>query len=225
MPKITAPLLSFGASGQIAKTQVYSKWKGRPYARRYTIPANPNSDAQKKVRTAWTYLQEIWKFAGTELVDPFTAYAKGKVLTNRNAFLKFDQKAMVRDGDNLAIYGSPGAYGGVVADSIAAADAGGQHATVTLGVPTVPDGWTITDSIALLIEKATYAGSPDFEWQNVDGDPASFQSYGAASGDALGVIDVPAVAGTFVVLGWFKMTNANGQTAYGQSLATTVALA
>lgn len=46
MAKLKAPLLSFGASGQIAKTVVYFPWKGLNVARKHVIPANPNSSGQ-----------------------------------------------------------------------------------------------------------------------------------------------------------------------------------
>lgn len=46
MAKVKAPLLSFGASGKIADTQVYFPWKGINAVRKYVIPTNPKTDAQ-----------------------------------------------------------------------------------------------------------------------------------------------------------------------------------
>ncbi|MBA7535642.1 hypothetical protein ES705_27900 [subsurface metagenome] len=46
MAKLKAPLLSFGASGQIAKTLVYLPWKGLNCVRSYVIPANPKTTGQ-----------------------------------------------------------------------------------------------------------------------------------------------------------------------------------
>src|SRR6185295_19057169 len=63
MAKLTAPLLSFEGSGQIARTQVYSTWKGIPYARRYTIPANPRSTSQVQTRSVFSWLNFIWRTA------------------------------------------------------------------------------------------------------------------------------------------------------------------
>src|SRR3546814_4148752 len=63
MAKTTAPLLSFGADGQIAKTMVYSKWKGIPYVRRHVVPANPQTVAQQLTRTTFSKLREMWKIA------------------------------------------------------------------------------------------------------------------------------------------------------------------
>lgn len=50
MAKLKAPLLSFGASGAIAKAVVYFPWKGLNCAREYVIPANPKTTAQNTQR-------------------------------------------------------------------------------------------------------------------------------------------------------------------------------
>lgn len=46
MAKVTGPLQSFSASGQIAKSIVFGAWKGVNYVRKYVIPANPQSSGQ-----------------------------------------------------------------------------------------------------------------------------------------------------------------------------------
>ena len=43
MAKVNAPLLSFGASGKLANSLVFMKWKGIPTARRWLVPANPKT--------------------------------------------------------------------------------------------------------------------------------------------------------------------------------------
>jgi hypothetical protein len=50
MAKATGPLFSLEASGTIAKTVTYSRWKGRPYVRVRTIPLNPYEVDQVKAR-------------------------------------------------------------------------------------------------------------------------------------------------------------------------------
>lgn len=61
MSKTTAPLLSFGASGQIAKTMVAATWKGIPYMRKYSKPANPNTAAQQAQRNLMTSVVAAWR--------------------------------------------------------------------------------------------------------------------------------------------------------------------
>jgi len=48
--KLKAPLLSFGASGAIAKALVYFGWKGLNVVREYVVPANPKTDPQTTQR-------------------------------------------------------------------------------------------------------------------------------------------------------------------------------
>lgn len=54
MAKLKAPLLSFGASGQIAKSIVYFPWKGLNLAREYVIPSNPKTAGQTTQRSYMT---------------------------------------------------------------------------------------------------------------------------------------------------------------------------
>jgi len=48
--KLKAPLLSLGASGQIAKSLVFFPWKGLDVVREYVVPSNPKTDAQNAQR-------------------------------------------------------------------------------------------------------------------------------------------------------------------------------
>ena len=41
MVKVAAPMLSLEASGTIANSMTFSKWKGRPYVRTRVTPALP----------------------------------------------------------------------------------------------------------------------------------------------------------------------------------------
>lgn len=50
MAKLKAPLLSFGARGQLAKALVFFPWKGIDCVRTYVIPANPQTTAQTTQR-------------------------------------------------------------------------------------------------------------------------------------------------------------------------------
>lgn len=61
MARVKGPLFSIDASGSLAKTVTYSKWKGRNYVRQHVIPQNPNSATQVNVRTAWTLLVTSWQ--------------------------------------------------------------------------------------------------------------------------------------------------------------------
>ena len=46
MAKLTAPLMSFTAAGQLAQSLVYFGWKGLNVVRKYVIPTNPKTTKQ-----------------------------------------------------------------------------------------------------------------------------------------------------------------------------------
>ena len=63
MARVSGPLMSMEASGTIASTLVYSRWKGIPYVRRHAIPSNPRAAKQIAVRAALRYFSRTWKTA------------------------------------------------------------------------------------------------------------------------------------------------------------------
>lgn len=155
MAKVQGPLLSMGGSGQVGQSHVYSRWKGRPYVRRYVIPANPQSTEQTKTRGVFTLLNDLWRIAPAAFVAPWTAFAQGKVLTNRNAFLSKNVHFLRPKGDDPAdslegMFLSPGAKGGLVA---AASFLGTGHDLVaSIDVPDpMPAGWTCVGIVVAAI--------------------------------------------------------------------------
>lgn len=61
MAKVTAPLLSLGATGKIAGSLVFSTWKGIKTARQLVKPANPNTTAQQSQRSLFTAMVSFWR--------------------------------------------------------------------------------------------------------------------------------------------------------------------
>ena len=92
MAKVTGPLFSLSASGQIAKTLVFMKWKGIDDVRKYVIPANPNTAAQQTQRAFITAALSMWHVTDWIAADltAWNLYATtlGKVMSGFNAFVK-----------------------------------------------------------------------------------------------------------------------------------------
>jgi len=75
MAKLKAPLFSFGASGQLAKSLVYFPWKGINSVREYVVPANPKSTAQLAQRAHMT--AAVAEYHGAEYTeDDMTAWSR-----------------------------------------------------------------------------------------------------------------------------------------------------
>lgn len=210
MSRVTAPLLSFGASGAIAKTQVYATWKGRPYARRYAIPSNPNTVAQQGVRTTFSWLNSVWKFMPTAAVAAWALYGQNSRFTDRNGFIKINLSPLIDETDLTQFTFSPSAGGGLSAASITVTP-GNDQLGVLLVAPSLPTGWAIVKAVMAVIRQQ---------------DPQTGELYNVtAMEDATSAYDVTftglASAQTYVVGGWFVFTKADGSLAYGEALMTT----
>lgn len=118
MAKVKAPLLSFGASGQIAKTMVFFPWKGINATREYVVPSNPKTDAQTTQRGWVTEAVAKIHVAMAAAADPLNALdksafalwaaAQGIVMTWFNCIVKYWVDARVAE-DSACIF-----TGGVV---------------------------------------------------------------------------------------------------------------
>lgn len=219
MAKVTGPLLSLGGSGQIAKTQVYSKWRGISYVRQRVIPANPNTIPQQHTRGVQSWLQATWKLLDPAVQAIFTAYAKGKPLTDRNAFMKFNMTPLrgvgtVYAADCTGAVFSPGVAGGLAVPAVAAASGGAGLLTLTLTAPDLPAGWAIVDSIAVALLDKTVWNSADY---------TTHYSHDATAGYAPTFAGL--AAGTYDVFGIFKYTKPDGSFAYSPSLGAQQAVA
>lgn len=79
MAKVTAPLLSFTASGQLAKTLVAFTWKGINCMRKYVVPSNPQTADQTTQRGYVTSCVSAWK--------NYLTHAVGRAAWNRIALI------------------------------------------------------------------------------------------------------------------------------------------
>lgn len=63
MAKVTGPLMSLEASGTIGNALTFSRWVGRPYVRRYTVPSNPQTLDQEVHRNRFSVIGIITTWA------------------------------------------------------------------------------------------------------------------------------------------------------------------
>ncbi|MGI9862075.1 hypothetical protein SDD30_11920 [Moorella naiadis] len=87
MAKVTAPLMSMDASGALGRALVFAKWKGINYARRYTIPMNPNTVNQEKIRGYFTQAVTSWHGESPETRAMWNAAVRGRPLTGMNYYV------------------------------------------------------------------------------------------------------------------------------------------
>lgn len=213
MSKTVAPLLSFGAGGQLARTTVYASWKGIPYARRYVVPANPRTTRQVVTRSLFKFLQGLWLMMPSAGKDPWTAAAVGKPFTPVNKFTSSNVKGvdtMTPPTNMSAFIGSPGAKGGLPLAGIVVTP-GSTQLSVACTVPAAPSGWTIAKVVGIAF---------------LNTDPADpFTGVVTTAEDATAPYTVVFTGLTasvpYVVSLWIEWTRADGTTAYGPSSTST----
>lgn len=214
MAKLTAPLLSMGARGQLGKSLVVSKWRGISYARQHVIPANPRTAAQQENRSRFALLREMWKLAPATVIAPWDAFATGRPFTGMNKFVGENNRLLVGQTDFSTAIMSPGARGGLPPLSVTVAD----HATagsvqVTVVPPaTLPDGWSIVHCAAAAhkdIDPTTLFSGPFVAGTDAT-DPYQIVLGGFTAGD-----DVRGY-------GWVVYEKPDGKYAYSVSLSDDV---
>lgn len=213
MAKVTAPLLSFDASGQIGKSMVVASTRGVKYARQYVIPANPQTTAQQANRTRFAFLREMYKRAPADVLAPWNAYAQGRKFYGFNAFVGENNRLLRGQSDLQNMEMSPGARGGIPPVSVTATtgSSAGEVDVEVIGPSTLPVGWSITEYGAAAVH---------------DVDPVSIF-------DGVIVADVDAgpdptitltglgAAENCVAFGWIVYEKPDGSAAYSVSVADT----
>jgi len=207
LAKTTAPLLSFDARGQVAKTQVYASWRGQPYVRRYTVPAYTNTSEQVLTRSAFSWLQAVFKVAPGLVTDPWTQYIKGKKLTARNAFTKFNLPVLRTETDLLLFNFSPGALGGPPPATLVITPGANQLSCAITAPSPAPTGWTVYSAVAACILDQDPQSAIDYETTAAEdlSDPYACVLTGLASG-------------TYQVGGWLLWTRPDGKIAYSPAI-------
>lgn len=190
MSKTVAPLLSFDARGQLGQTLVYSTWKGRAYARRYVIPANPRTAAQTAVRETWAGLNRIMQYMPAGALAAWELYGENSRITARNGFIKQNLSALREATDLQPLLLSPSAGGGLALEAATFTRAGAAI-TADPVPPTLPEGWTLAAVHALAVRNdapreiitphLASASTTDAPWTvTIDGtDPAAAYVVGA----------------------------------------------
>jgi hypothetical protein len=209
MAKTTAPLMGFGAQGQLGKSIVHASWKGRTYTRRYVVPANPQTSAQMAVRNVFRFLSNTWKVIDPGLQAPSNAGAKGQPVTPRNVFTKLNLAGLRGQTNMTNMRFSGGANGGLAANAIVAT-AGSSQLSIAFTVSTIPSGWTVTAyQVAVIIHAADPATDFDVDPHYATSASTPIVVTGLATGDL------------YDVRGWIEWTKPDGTIAYGADVHTT----
>ncbi len=181
MARLTGALFSLAASGTIANTLTFAKWKGIQYARTRVVPANPNTAAQQEVRGVFATLTAMWTRLPSLAREPWIAAVRGLALTARNRHIQANVATLQDETDlnNLVMSVSSGAAIPLAVGT--AVDGTDGTITWTATAPTAPVDYTLIDVYGYAV---------------LDADPSPVQLLTTYKGNAggapwSGVIDVP----------------------------------
>lgn len=129
MAKLTAPLLSLGATGKLASTLVFSTWKGLKTARQYVVPANPRTAAQLVQRGLFSAVVDFWRtsmvFQAIRDGWDKAASVSGKPQSGFNAFVSSSLTLSAIDPDASYCVQLNGGSGGLITSILENLDDGG----------------------------------------------------------------------------------------------------
>ena len=183
MVKLSAPCMSIDASGKLANAIVFSKWKGRNYARALVTPSNPQSAGQTGMRRMLKFLSQEWNGLAAGAKSSWDDRADASVISQFNAYVGYNLKRW-RNFTSPA-QDDPAAESGTVAVlANEAATAGTRQITIDADVTTLNDNWGI------MIFRSTSTGFST-AWTNL------VQAIPAASVASFAWIDTPLAAGTY----------------------------
>lgn len=216
MAKTKGPLLSLGATGQIGKAIVFGDWRGVPYARQHVTPANPRTTGQTLTRNTFQYADDQFKRMLTLAQSVWTAAARGKPFTARNAFIKAFVSNLRGDATLTDYVASPGVNGGLpLLDFTAVTGGASGEIDVTATIPPVPVDWTHDAVIyTAFLDRAANTQMTDFmsEYEDLAAawapGPPEVSSYTFTDLDP---------GSDYVVSAFLRSTRADGVIAYGVS--------
>jgi len=142
MAGTTAPLFGLDASGSLAKSIVFSKWRGRTYVRRHAIPANPKSGLQVGMRSSMKFITQDWANLSAGNQATWQDLADVDNITLLNAMVRYNQRLIRR---NLGLWRTPDASAGTT--------------------PSAPTIDTVTaQPKTLVLDWTAGANAPEYNW-------------------------------------------------------------
>jgi len=106
MARLTGPLASFGAVGQIGHTIALQRRNGRNIARAYQVSPDPRTPSQVEMREVMRWLTQAFRLQGLTVRTFWNTAAAGKPYTGANLFVRENIARMKSDTDlaNLVLF-------------------------------------------------------------------------------------------------------------------------
>ena len=162
MAKVTAPLLSFSASGKIADTLVASSWKGLAVFRQFVRPSNPQTAAQVTQRGYMADVVAAWRNYFTSSTGRSAwnrlALQLPSVMSGFNAFVRNAVQVVPDDADASFSYEAAAIAAQKVEFTMKNLDdgaAGDEAGDFEIWVGDSPGSLLLNESVAIAAGKVT----------------------------------------------------------------------
>lgn len=142
MVKLYAPMFSLDASGTVGNAITFSKWKGRNYARKRVIPANPKSVLQVSVRAMMRFLSQAWTDVDSTPQGSWDAPAAAENVSAFNAYIKHNLQRWREFQPPSQTHPAPETGTEPVA-TLDSATGGENHIDVEFTITTLNDVWGV----------------------------------------------------------------------------------
>lgn len=129
MARTKAPLFGLDASGSLGGSIVFSKWKGRTYVRRLTIPSNPKSGLQVGMRSSMRFVTQDFTNLTAGQKAAWDTLAAVDNITQLNAQVR-DAQVLTRI--NKGVRRGPAESAGTTPDAAITLDAAAQPKSLVL---------------------------------------------------------------------------------------------
>lgn len=102
-------MMSVDASGTLAGTFTFGKWKGRNVVRSHAVPSNPRSASQRSTRAMMNFLSKAWTNLSTAQKATFDTLAAQYAISPFNAYVRHNMRRWTQfEGPQIEIGSTAG---------------------------------------------------------------------------------------------------------------------
>lgn len=211
MARVTAPLLSLAASGQIGHTVTYQVRKGRRLARAYRVSPDPRTASQAQKRDAMAWLQLLWLNSAAIYQDAFIEIASRRNLPARQVMLGYNLSALNSAAEiSDLVFCPPQVYG--IAPALSTATPGVGNITFALTTPPLPPSWSINGARWVILRQQPPAPPFVKPYRQLSDSTFPYTVTQAGLGSGL----------TYVCGAWFRFLTPSGKFRNGPSISHVV---
>lgn len=143
MVRLKGQLLSLDASGSLGKTMTFSSWKGRAYAKKFSVPTNNQQTGHLGMRAGMSFVSQEWQGLSTADKDTWNSTAVDRQISEFDAYVGLnllrtvETNAPTKANPPTPAAFTPASFGQVVTPE-------DQFVDVAFGFVPTPEEWSMS---------------------------------------------------------------------------------